>query len=156
MNILAGGLAGSITATFVCPLDVLKTRLQVQRRVPGVKYNGISGGCLLLYRKYVIIKSAWNEQTFYALLTFEKLIYFLTSLVCLPAGSLSKILAEEGVKGLYRGLTPTLLALLPNWAVYFTVYERLKINLGNRAQGRNYFPCLCVCSTSLRLGTRCC
>ncbi|EIE19689.1 mitochondrial carrier, partial [Coccomyxa subellipsoidea C-169] len=94
-NILAGGLAGSITATFVCPLDVLKTRLQVQRRVPGVKYNGISGG-------------------------------------------LSKILAEEGVKGLYRGLTPTLLALLPNWAVYFTVYERLKISLGNRAQGHAF------------------
>ncbi|KAK9804591.1 hypothetical protein WJX73_004462 [Symbiochloris irregularis] len=94
VSLLAGGLAGALTATFVCPLDVLKTRLQVQRRATAPKYYGIPG-------------------------------------------SLRTIFNTEGLPGLYRGLTPTLFALLPNWAVYFTVYERLKISLGKRTRGEN-------------------
>lgn len=80
--------AGALTATFVCPLDVLKTRLQVQR-ISGTRRVGIVGG-------------------------------------------LSGIVKAEGFKGLYRGLSPTLMALLPNWAVYFSVYGRLKEVLTTR------------------------
>ncbi|OWM68014.1 nicotinamide adenine dinucleotide transporter 1, chloroplastic [Punica granatum] len=82
-NAAAGASAGAMAATFVCPLDVIKTRLQVHGLPPGHKGS-------------IIITSLQN------------------------------IVKKEGLKGMYRGLSPTILALLPNWAVYFTVYERLK------------------------------
>ena len=95
---------GARTATFVCPLDVLKTRLQVQR-IGAAARPGI-------------------------------------------AASLADIARAEGMGGLYRGLTPTLLALLPNWAVYFTVYGRLKTTLTTSSTGVCLFCSLCcvVCA----------
>ncbi|XP_054804017.1 nicotinamide adenine dinucleotide transporter 1, chloroplastic isoform X2 [Prosopis cineraria] len=44
----------------------------------------------------------------------------------LIVGSLEQIFHKEGFRGMYRGLAPTVLALLPNWAVYFTIYEQFK------------------------------
>ncbi|KAL6529214.1 Nicotinamide adenine dinucleotide transporter 2, mitochondrial [Orobanche gracilis] len=77
----AGAAAGAIAATFVCPLDVIKTRLQIHG-LPKMQPSGRQ--------------------------------------------DLQTIVRNEGLRGLYRGLTPTIAALLPNWAVYFTVYGHLK------------------------------
>lgn len=84
-NAGAGAAAGVIAATFVCPLDVIKTRFQVH----GLPKRGSIKGSLIV-------------------------------------GSLEQIFQKEGLRGMYRGLGPTVLALLPNWAVYFTIYEQLK------------------------------
>ncbi|KAK8916950.1 hypothetical protein KSP39_PZI023244 [Platanthera zijinensis] len=86
-NAGAGAAAGVIAATFVCPLDVIKTRLQVHG-LPNLAKNAGKGSVII--------------------------------------GSLEKIFHKEGVRGMYRGLSPTVLALLPNWAVYFTIYDQLK------------------------------
>lgn len=39
-------------------------------------------------------------------------------------------LVENGIRGLYRGLGPTLLGYLPTWAIYFTVYDGIKDYFG--------------------------
>ncbi|KAJ7977615.1 Mitochondrial nicotinamide adenine dinucleotide transporter 1 [Quillaja saponaria] len=91
-NAGAGAAAGVIAATFVCPLDVIKTRFQVHG-LPKLA-NGTIKGSLIV-------------------------------------GSLEQIFHKEGVRGMYRGLAPTVLALLPNWAVYFTMYEHLKSRLSS-------------------------
>ncbi|KAF8390099.1 hypothetical protein HHK36_024621 [Tetracentron sinense] len=95
-NAGAGAAAGAIAATFVCPLDVIKTRLQVYG-LPEVPHSGRKGSLIVT--------------------------------------SLENIIKNEGVRGLYRGLSPTLVALLPNWAVYFTVYDQLKSLLRSHADG---------------------
>ncbi|KAI8887785.1 mitochondrial carrier [Backusella circina FSU 941] len=41
-------------------------------------------------------------------------------------GTLSRIWQEERVRGLYRGLGPTILGYLPTWAIYFTAYDYCK------------------------------
>jgi solute carrier family 25 folate transporter 32 len=42
-------------------------------------------------------------------------------------GTLRRIRVEEGMRGLYRGLTPTVVGYLPTWAIYFTIYDYCKI-----------------------------
>ncbi|XP_077215555.1 nicotinamide adenine dinucleotide transporter 1, chloroplastic-like [Tasmannia lanceolata] len=86
-NAGAGAAAGAIAATFVCPLDVIKTRFQVHG-LPKLGNDSVKGSLIV--------------------------------------GSLKQIAKKEGVRGMYRGLTPTVIALLPNWAVYFSMYDQLK------------------------------
>lgn len=40
------------------------------------------------------------------------------------------ILKHDGVRGLYRGLGPTILGYLPTWAIYFAVYDTIKNHFG--------------------------
>lgn len=44
---------------------------------------------------------------------------------------ITKLVREEGVRAGYKGLGPTVLALLPSWAIYFPVYEHMKQTLAS-------------------------
>lgn len=45
-------------------------------------------------------------------------------------GTASVIWREEGLRGMYRGLGPIIMGYLPTWAVWFTVYNKTKLFLG--------------------------
>ncbi|RHZ65099.1 hypothetical protein Glove_319g121 [Diversispora epigaea] len=47
-------------------------------------------------------------------------------------GTLKRIWVEEGIRGLYRGLGPTLYGYLPTWAIYFSAYDYFKLALAER------------------------
>jgi solute carrier family 25 folate transporter 32 len=40
------------------------------------------------------------------------------------------ILKTDGIRGMYRGLGPTILGYLPTWAIYFAVYDGIKTIFG--------------------------
>ncbi|KAJ8508225.1 hypothetical protein ONZ45_g9491 [Pleurotus djamor] len=49
--------------------------------------------------------------------------------------TLRSILRYDGVRGLYRGLGPTILGYLPTWAIYFAVYDGIKSYFGEPPLG---------------------
>ncbi|CAO3591366.1 unnamed protein product [Absidia cylindrospora] len=53
-------------------------------------------------------------------------------------GTLSRIWNEEGVRGLYRGLGPTIFGYLPTWAIYFTAYDYCKAHWGREFDGTGH------------------
>lgn len=81
----AGALAGMVNTLVLSPLDVVKTRLQVQ---------GSSSASATHYR-----------GLFHAL---------------------RSMLHQEGLSSYYRGLSASLWAFVPNWAIYWYTYETFK------------------------------
>jgi len=45
------------------------------------------------------------------------------------------IIKHDGLRGMYRGLGPTILGYLPTWAIYFAVYNGIKIHFGDAPLG---------------------
>lgn len=107
---VAGAGAGCVSAAVTCPLDVLKTRMQSQVKPKhGVllhqpaPYRGIYGKNRL-----------WAKGGLSVVASF------------------CRIWVEEGVRGFFRGMGPTLLGYLPTWSVYFSAY-----NLGKKLISTN-------------------
>lgn len=94
----AGSGAGAISCLSTCPLDVIRTKLQVQHTpkhsITAPRYKG----------------------------TF---------------GTLVTILKEEGIRGCYRGLGTSLITLIPNYAIYFTVYNQMKSYMCNKTSSND-------------------
>lgn len=119
-HILAGAIAGSSTSLITCPLDVVKTRMQylpiLKEHMNGMK-DGRTTGML-----YNLTKSQGMTPGQAPPPLMQK--PYKGTLI-----SLRRIWSEEGLRGLYRGLGPTLLGYLPTFSIYFPAYHNYKYYL---------------------------
>lgn len=53
-------------------------------------------------------------------------------------GTVKSVLLHDGLRGMYRGLGPTMLGYLPTWAIYFAVYDGIKTRFGELPLGETH------------------
>ncbi|EME31102.1 mitochondrial carrier isoform 1 [Galdieria sulphuraria] len=113
----AGAFSGILSAFATHPLDVVKTRLQV---------------CIgkVLFAAYL----PWKQVQF-GRPRSQSLKYYGTF------QSLAVIWKEEGIRGLWQGITPTIAGLIPTQTIFFAVYTSLKST--SIIQWSEWFPIWC-------------
>ncbi|CAL5419222.1 unnamed protein product [Camellia sinensis] len=155
----AGAAAGAIAATFVCPLDVIKTRLQVHG-LPEAHHSGPNG---VYFTVYGYLKDLLHTRvnnsgqlTFGANMIAASGAGAVTAIAANPLWvvktrlqvalhgmrpgvvpytgifpALRRIAREEGIRGMYSGLLPSL-AGISHVAIQFPAYEEIKSYLARR------------------------
>lgn len=97
---ISGAASGFVAGVVVCPLDVVKTRLQAQGVLSQANED--------YHRRHPNLEVQFKPK-------YKGFV-----------GAFRTIIHEEGIRGLYRGLVPITIGYLPTWTIYFTVYERAK------------------------------
>lgn len=101
-----------ITAVFMTPLDVIKTRLQAQQ-------TQITNKCFLYCNGLMDhICPCDSKGTFPNVKPAQPLNGTIDAFI--------KISRSEGVASLWSGLSPTLISALPSTVIYFVAYEQFK------------------------------
>lgn len=122
-QMISSGTGAILTSILVTPLDVVKIRLQAQK-----KPNSFSKGKCFLYCNGLMdhMCTCLNGQLPPSQQWYKK---------PLPAqfnGTLDtfvKIVRYEGITSLWSGLPPTMMMAVPATVVYFTMYEKIKAAL---------------------------
>ncbi|KAM8947314.1 mitochondrial glutathione transporter SLC25A39 isoform 2-T2 [Pelodytes ibericus] len=113
-QILASGSGALLTSLFVTPLDVVKIRLQAQKK-PFSKgrcflyCNGLMDH--LFVCQHATVCSSWYRTPTHFNGTLDAFV---------------KITRHEGLASLWSGLPPTLVMAVPATIIYFTCYDQLR------------------------------
>ncbi|EGZ17847.1 hypothetical protein PHYSODRAFT_315024 [Phytophthora sojae] len=120
----AAASVGAFITSFVVPLEVVKTRLQVQAPAvvhapPAVQkcpYYSFSNGLMdtMLPKQRLLTQCKCSPQQIFSPPKPDSTLF-----------TMARIVRLEGPLALYAGLPPTLLTAIPSTAVYFTSYELL-------------------------------
>ncbi|KAK9667539.1 Pyrimidine nucleotide transporter, mitochondrial [Basidiobolus ranarum] len=94
LHFIAGGAGGMVGAFLTCPLDVVKTRLQSSLYKP-------TSLCPHTSKSIITIMGTHIVETFEILKSIKRL---------------------EGIRGLFRGLGPNLVGIVPARAINFAAY----------------------------------
>ncbi|KAL0664474.1 hypothetical protein Bca4012_101312 [Brassica carinata] len=119
--------SGAIAATFVCPLDVIKTRLQVHG-LPETRRDGkLSIGANMVAAAgagastSIATNPLWVVKTRLMTQGMRPDVVPYKSML----SAFSRICKEEGFRGLYSGVIPSLVGV-SHVAIQFPVYEKIK------------------------------
>lgn len=114
---IAGACAGLVSSVVTCPLDVVKTRLQAQEGRSSTRPPPASSTASL------------HKLPPHAALVRGDIAAEQNAKYLGLSATLRKIWRDDGIRGFYRGLGPTIFGYLPTWAIYFTVYDTSKQTL---------------------------
>ncbi|KEH27254.1 grave disease carrier protein [Medicago truncatula] len=118
LDLMAGSLSGGTAVLFTYPLDLIRTKLAYQvNYISAQKSNQFSSMTLVVFCDLQIVSPTKlnvsgmvnNEQVYRGI-----------------RDCLSKTYKEGGIRGLYRGVAPTLFGIFPYAGLKFYFYEEMK------------------------------
>lgn len=123
-QMISSSVGAVLVALFTTPFDVVKVRLQAQLKTTTVRCSIFENVVDTLC--FCATKPAFNSPvlcTIYG--NIQTLPPFRSS-----TDAFVKIMQREGILNLWKGLSPTLIQMLPQTVIYYTMYDQLKVRLG--------------------------
>lgn len=113
LHLFAGGIGSTVAQCVTCPLDVVQTRLQSTKL--NFNYTAINA----LYA--TTVPSLQFQKPIIGFGYFQILVSYMRYMV-----------HSEGVQSLFKGLTPSLVGIVPAKSLYFFCYASAKSTLSNK------------------------
>jgi len=119
IHLLAGGIGSTVAQCVTCPLDVVQTRLMSTKlnfSISSATTTAFVGGPVLQFQRPI-----------FGLGYFQVLISYMRHMV-----------NSEGVRSLYKGLSPGLIGIVPAKSAYFFCYASAKSKLSQNSKFKRY------------------